>query len=600
MRCRRQWFSAGMLLLVLASAATAWGERPAAPKLLPESTLAYVRIADSKVLVERFQQTSMGRIGQDDQVRPLIGQLYSSVGELFAQIEDEVGLPLDKILSLPQGEICLAVTAPPAGQPALFFIFEAGDNMPAVQKLLDKGTELAMNNGATKETEVVGDVQLITYTMRGDGDDKITYFEKDGVLVFGTHFDQLRELLDAWNGNLKEDVKTLADNRKFTTIMNRSMGPKDDPPQITWFVDPVALAKTAGRGNITAQAGLALLPAIGLDGLQGIGGSMTMAAVDFDSVMHVHILIDEPRTGVLDAIAIKSGDVTPESWVPVDASTYVTLNFDVEKSYTAIAKVYNSFRGEGALEMEIKNNINDRIELDFQQEILAAAAGRFTYMTWIEKPVRLDSNCTMLAMQLKDPKDFQETLDKLTTKFADNLEKSAYGTTPYWLIKTPQRPDRPADNEAQPGRVQLDLRAPQPCFAILGDYIVVTDRPSCLEKAIITMSDKSLSLANDLEFKLIAGKIKRQPGGEAPGMISFNRPEEGMRFLYDLALADNTKQLLQSQAESNPFFKGVDQAMKDNPLPPFAVIAKYLAPGGGFMISDETGFHYASFQLRRK
>jgi hypothetical protein len=73
-----------------------------------------------------------------------------------------------------------------------------------------------------------------------------------------------------------------------------------------------------------------------------------------------------------------------------------------------------------------------------------------------------------------------------------------------------------------------------------------------------------------------------------------------MKMLYELAQAEDTKKLLESNTENNRFLQVVDKALKDNPLPPFTVISKYLAPGGGFLVSDETGFHYASFQLRRK
>src|SRR5687767_359900 len=101
----------------LGTTGVARAERPGAAKLLPEGTLAVVHVADSKELVKRFNETAMGRIGKDDQIRPLVGELYGTLTQAFAQIEDEVGLPLDKILSMPQGEICFAVTAPAAGPP---------------------------------------------------------------------------------------------------------------------------------------------------------------------------------------------------------------------------------------------------------------------------------------------------------------------------------------------------------------------------------------------------------------------------------------------------------------------------------------------------
>jgi hypothetical protein len=147
--------------------------------------------------------------------------------------------------------------------------------------------------------------------------------------------------------------------------------------------------------------------------------------------------------------------------------------------------------------------------------------------------------------------------------------------------------------------VELQLRVPEPCVAILGDYLVLTDSVPFLKQCVVAESDSEKSLAAALDFKLIASKVSRQAGGVKPGMLTFNRPEEGMRMLYDLAQGDDVRQMLGRQAANNDFFRSVEQAMKDNPLPPFAVLARYLAPAGGMMTSDETGFHYTSFGLKR-
>jgi hypothetical protein len=128
---------------------------------------------------------------------------------------------------------------------------------------------------------------------------------------------------------------------------------------------------------------------------------------------------------------------------------------------------------------------------------------------------------------------------------------------------------------------------------------VITDRVSLYEKLAVTLSEGK-SLADELDFKLVASKIERQNGETKPAMVSFNRPEEGMRFLYDLATSDRARQSLSRGAENSRFFKSVDEALKQNPLPPFAVLQKYLAPGGAVIVDDETGIHYSAFSLRRK
>ena len=92
----------------------------------------------------------------------------------------------------------------------------------------------------------------------------------------------------------------------------------------------------------------------------------------------------------------------------------------------------------------------------------------------------------------------------------------------------------------------------------------------------------------------------QQPGGDQPGMISFSRPEEAMRNLYEIAASQQTRDWLGRQSGNNQALRAIDQALKDNPLPPFAVVQKYLAPSGSMLVNDETGFHYLGFSLKRE
>ncbi len=80
---RRIILSSLVLFLAAASTAQVWAERPSAPKLLPKKTLAYVRIADSRELAESFMKTSVGRLSQDEKIKPLIMHLYGSVTQAF-------------------------------------------------------------------------------------------------------------------------------------------------------------------------------------------------------------------------------------------------------------------------------------------------------------------------------------------------------------------------------------------------------------------------------------------------------------------------------------------------------------------------------------
>jgi hypothetical protein len=564
-------------------------ERPTGPHLFPDSTLAFVRVADAPELADRFEETAVGRIFRDPQMRPLVAQLYESLIELFREAEERIGLSLDQILSIPQGELCFAVTSPEEGPPALVFLIDVGDRLPFAQKLLDLIGERMTQEGAEKSTESVKGTTIVSYEVPGR-QNRFVHFEKEDVVVVSTDVETAKQMLAAWDGG---EEKTLADNTKFTAIMRRCAGEKDERPQIAFFVDPIGLVKRITRGNVAAAAGMAMLPVLGLDGIEAAGGSITLATEDFDDITHLHLLLDSPRTGVLEMLALSPGDTTPEPWVPADVATYVTLNWDFAKTYSAFGTLYNKIRGEDALARDFNKRLSDGFEIEFEDDILNALDGRVTYIQWMIRPARMNSRANLVGVKLKDAKKFQKTVDRVLSRFEGRVKEQAFGGVTYYAAAQGSDEDRNR-------RERPLMRRPDPAFALVGDYLLLTDSTDLLKHVIATKKDGSQALASQLEFKLIASKIRRQPGGEKPGLLSFTRPEEGMRLLYDLATSETIRERLASGAEGNQALGALDKALRDHPLPPFAVIAKYLAPGGSLLTNDETGFHFTSFTLRRE
>jgi hypothetical protein len=162
----------------------------------------------------------------------------------------------------------------------------------------------------------------------------------------------------------------------------------------------------------------------------------------------------------------------------------------------------------------------------------------------------------------------------------------------YWSAKNSTPPRR--QREGGPA-----LREQLPCFGIINDYFVFTDSMKAFQEAVTSQTNPDQSIATSLDFKLIASKIRRQPGGDAPGAVQFTRPEEGLRFWYDLVSAEDTRRRLGQQGERNPLLGSLNQALKDHPLPPFDVLAQHMAPGGGVIVNDQTGIHYTTFTLKR-
>lgn len=578
-----------VLCLMLALGAIPWcdarAERPSSTRLFPRSTVAYLSVPSAQDLQARLRETAMGQMSRDPQLSPLLGQLFGTLSKAFGAVEAQVGVSLDELLSMPQGEFAIGVLATEGNPLSVVAMLDANDHLPALQKLLDRGAEALTQAGATQTDEVEGDVKIVIFSDVGPGRAQVAYFEKEGTLVLGNRLEVIKEILARWNGTT---AGSLAENSSYAAIRERSRGPQDEQPQLVWYVDPIELVKNIAAGNANARIGLAILPVLGLDGLLGMGGTVTLATEQFDTITHLHVLLNNPRAGVVDLLALGNGDIAPPSWVPADASSYTTLHWDVEKTYQKLSALIDSFQGQGTFARQVQQRVNERIGLDLEKEILASLHGRFTLANVIEKPATaLNSQATLAAARLKDPEAFQPILDKLIKQFAAGITKQSYGGETYYEVGTPN-----ADPAAPAAR--------RPCFGILGDDLLFADRSSAYQQAIVTMGDSSQSLAEGLEYKLIASRIGRQRGGEKPGMISFSRPEESMRMLYDLINSDQARTGLGRAAENNDIFKDLNRALEENPLPPFAVLQKYLAPGGGLLTDDDTGFHYMSFTLRRE
>ncbi len=581
---RRNAWLLGLLLMGLVPLHPAQAQRPPSTKLFPKATLAYLSVPDVQALAERFKQTSLGLMAQDAQMKPLVDQVYAAILASAQPLEENLGVSLSELLALPNGELALGFVVPTESPPALLALLDTGENVAALQRLLDRA-DRALVEGAprVKPKKPAASRSRSTRSTRRARTRQVVYLQKEGTLILGTDLSAVQDLLARWKDG---SLPSLADNQQFAGIKyNVTSGA--EKPQLNFFVDPINFVKEMGRGNTSATLAIALFPSLGLDGLQGIGGSLAFAEGQFDGINRFFVSLNNPRKGVVELVALSTGDVTPENWVPAQAATYTTLHWDVQKTFKKLGVLIDSFQGEGAFKAQVQQRVPAGVELDVERELIPLFAGRVTYITQIEEPITPRSQMQLLGVKLVDGKRAQGVFDRISRAFDDVIERKNYVGKAYLKY----RPVGAAEDAQERG-------GPPPCFAILGDYLLI-GREALLEKAFLATTDASKSLGQSLDFKLIASKAQRQAGGNRPSMFSFHRPEEALRFMYGLATADSTRQGLERRGETNPFMKDLNKALNENPPPPLSVLQKYVAPGGTVMVSDETGIRYTSFTLRR-
>jgi hypothetical protein len=577
------WVGAAVAL-ALGTPAPGWAARPPASKLLPDKTVFYLSVSDARDMARRFQNTALGRMSQDPQLQPLLKQLYGSAADFIGGFKEHLGLSLPELLSIPQGEITVALVAPEEGPPVGVLLLDTGSQVGIARTLLQRGSDILRSAGATRSEENVSGTIMSIFDPPDGPDIRIAWFEKEGTIVAGSNPDVLRQILGAWDGRAKD---ALAASPKFSQIMASCRGMKGEQPQLFWFADPVALFRAIGQQNVGVQLAMMMVLRLGIDGFQGVGGSWALDCGSLDEVVHAHLLLESPRGGVLELIALEAGDNTPEPWVPADVADYTTFHWRLEATYKSLSKLIDSFQGDGAFANEMDRRFSKPLGVDLIKEILPALDGRITFVTWMEKPVTRTSRTFLLALRLKDPEVLSKAVETVLKKTNQPFQRKGIGGKEYYQV---------GESRTGPaGDMEFGL-----CVGVLDNYLVFTTRPGLYQKAVATLDTPDESLAKDIDFKLVASRISRRAGSAKPALIMFRRPEESYRFLYALVTGEDSRNGLRRAAERSGFMRTLNSALDANPLPPFSVLERYLAPEGAFIVDDATGLHYATFTLRRK
>jgi hypothetical protein len=587
---------------------------PTAPKLFPDKTLVYFRVSDVKQLKQDFDRSSMGRLSKDAQLKPIIDEFYGSFVKSTEQMATAIGLNLDELLSIPSGEMAVAMFASGGktsaeveqqsndeGQrqvsvrikaPVFALMIDAGEEISSIQVLLQR-MDQAIGEGSEHLQKNVDRLTLHSYQNRDRSDQQFAYFIDGGTMVACTNVAYIEDLAQVWLG--KGDRKTLADNEKFVSIMSRSVGTEGERPQVTFYADPIGIVRDFTPKNPGTMLFLGMMGPLGIDGFEALGGSWIVSPPDFDSISHFHLSLASPRRAVLALLRPKSGSVTPEQWVPANVGSYMTVNWDIKSTIDAIERLFNQIRGQNAFEEQVLAVANQRLNLDIKKDVLDNMEGRLSLIQGFVRPISVNSGSNVYAVRLKNPKNFENNvLPKLVelVKQRTEVTTESFGKIRAQVIEVGNGRERP--------QAPVSVRVPEICFAIIDDYIVVSDSRYMMRQLADAMNDPSDQLRESLEFQLISDRIKAQVQDREPAGITFARPEESLQLFYELARDPKNRELLRQNAETNPLFKSLNGALEKHELPPFSVISKYLSPSGGYLVEEELGLHFTNFSLKRE
>ncbi len=533
----------------------------AAEKLLPPETLFFFSVPDVPALTEALEGTAYGKLLKEPKLQPFLDDLRAKQKEADSKLEDELGLTLEDLLKLPQGEITLAVVEKPARKLAAVLMFDTGENAETLDKLVEKMDGALAAQGADHSTQEVGEVEVHVYKLPGGDDNPIktlAYFTEEGYIVFATEVAAIKSVLERWSG---ESEETLAEQDVFAYIQKKCQNGEEEA-LVKWYLNPIGLVQ-AGVGMVQGQnpqAGLVLgmLPILGLDHLRGFGGAMDAATEGFDMTSKGFVYVDQPASGVLGVFNFPAVEQTPPAWVDESVASYGKVNWAVEDAYSAVETIVDQFQGPGALSRVLDGlaEDGDGPQIHPKKDIIDQLSGAVEFVTDPPQVAEDASPVPMMvvAVGLKDGKKVAEILATAS--------------------KSEGFPGKTRQFESQTV-YELPLNESMLSVAVSGNSLLLGTDSKKLEGAIQGKTAKPLTAS--AQYKAIAKHFPQKTS-----MIGFQRSEGQIKMLYDTL-----------RKQDNDEFEGID--MKK--LPEWSVIAKYFQPSGSYVVPDKKGALFVGFAL---
>lgn len=583
-------FAVSLLFVPLGATGQEAAERPSAMKLFPAETFVFVRTPHAREFIDKLKDSSTGRMAADPAIAPLLGDLYSSASDLYEEkAAEDVGLSLDELRELPQGEIAFGIVGRAGKTPAGLLLVDFGDQADKAKVAMEKLTAKAIEEGAEHAVEKIGEDDV--HVWGPNEDQMVGIVQRDSVVLAANDRGVLERVLATWDNVIagadaaKPAEPTLAENANFVAVVRECYREGEPPPQLVFFVDPINLIKSFVPGNPQLRIAVATFPALGIDGLLALGGTLSVSTDNWDSLIHAHILLDNPRAGVIRLFKFGPGKAEPPSYVPVGLETYTAIKIEPQLLFDEIAKLVDKFRYEGSFRESVAKGPDEALGIKLEQELLPQFTGQTHWMSGFDSSIAPGGKM-ILAAEVVDAEEFRKLLDKIIAKYPDSFEERSFGGVDYHALLP--RWLRDLEEERRPFL---------PCVAIIGNTVVWSQSEGVLQSMIEAEQGTRPRLADSIEYRLVSGQLAKLARGFEPIWFSFRDNESTLEHWYGLATSEKAQEFLTREQEDETANRFLDSFRK-NELPPFEVLAKYLAPAGSVAYDTNTGFHLVVIAFR--
>ncbi len=394
-------------------------EKIPAERVVPSKSILFVSIPDFQELRTRYEDSIFATFWNDPELKILRDALSEQWDEFARELKTETGLVAEDLLSLPQGEIAVAISRAGRGKIGWAALIDFGDQEDVVDDVLAAAEKALQENDFQRESREVEGTRITFFSL---GNTQFGWFTRDGFLAIGMEIEVLASLLVRWDGK-HDDV--LAERDVYQQVMNRCWRGEEEPA-VRWFVDPMLFVQTLVESSENAfqQATvMAMLPQLGVDRIRGVGGTLDIATEKYELVNESLFIIEPPIGGVLQMLR---GDAVVQpvpSWVRADAIGFHSINWDLAGAYESARTMVDLFQGPGALDRIIEELADDEAgpKIHFKKDLVDNLTGQIQMAVGaddtdedelLSESLEISPN-TVIALTLRDSRRMQDLLESL-------------------------------------------------------------------------------------------------------------------------------------------------------------------------------------------
>lgn len=522
---------------------------------LSQDTCFFISAKNVTDLKTRLTASSLGRLLNDPAVKDAKQQVLAFIEQSLKESDLPDGISLHDLLSIPSGEVTVAILKPKDKSVPVVFSMEFGDSKKVVDQIIDEVKEIRDGNRYEKLTHAGVDLHVVHRKVAGQP--KASVFFVDGsTIVITNSIDLSKTLVDRWAGTA---TNSLANAAVFQHVQQQTLN-AGKTPSVFWYLDLNLLLSGLLDGSTDPSKQLVIdnLPKLGLHQLRAIGGSIEISTTKYDVISRVVGYVDQPTNGLLSFFRLKDSKLELPAWAPKGVDGVAAINLDLESAYNSGRELTDAFTGKGNFDKGIRMLATDSKGplLHIKLDVIDQLSGR-VYI--IQEPAKLvdgelEDGATLLAAEVLEEVKARQILAKQLNNNEEFRARDFRGTKIY------------TSNDKELGAN----------IAIVHGCVMITDGPQLLEATIAVEN----AAAGFIAKKSLQRLIKEMPQGASMLTIQESAQQVGVVYNY-----------LRELAATAPDVK-IDK------LPEFDQLKHYLLPSIGYTVPTKNGFKHTSFSLQ--